>query len=367
MKKYLYAPILILILTSCGSESGIEQTNDNFDRGLVLNSTYDSIIIPAYNDFSNHLLNLEQSIIDFTQNTSEENLNNVRKSWASSYVSWQNIAMFNIRVAEENFYSSIMNIYPCDTAQVNKNIEDSISSISGYSPNSSAASGFPAIGYMIYGLGSDSTQVLSYYTSNESSKFKSYLLALVNQMSYNTDLIINDWNNNKSAFVSSSGNTVSSSLNMIINDYIYHFEKRVREAKIATPSGVRDGNPKVTHVESFYRPDLSKRLLEQSFTSIERFYYGNSFSGLNSGTGLVSYLEALDNTDALLNEIDNQIINIKNKIEMLNDDFTTHINSGDLNKMHEVFFAMQSLVGSLKTDMLSRFNIATDFPDNDGD
>ena len=41
----------------------------------------------------------------------------------------------------------------------------------------------------------------------------------------NTSTVIEDWEINRTEFVSSFGNNSSSSLNMLVNDYVYYYEK----------------------------------------------------------------------------------------------------------------------------------------------
>ena len=64
MKKFVSIFFIYIFLSSCGGggssdvlpppgNSGNTTTNDNFDRKTVLASTYDNIIVPAYNDFNN--------------------------------------------------------------------------------------------------------------------------------------------------------------------------------------------------------------------------------------------------------------------------------------------------------------------------
>jgi len=368
MKNILFKiTVLCLIISSCSTSDENISLNDNFDRKLILENTYDNIIVPAFNDFDNKLKALENDATNFSNNASQDNLENLRKSWEDAYISWQSVAMFNLRKAEEIFYADIMNTYPCNESLIESNIQDSIHEITAISINNLGSTGLPAFGYLIYGLGGDSTNVLSYYNSNDADKYKAYLVALINNMTYSTDLVINDWTNNRYDFVNSSGNTSTSSLNLIINDFLQYFEKRVREAKIATPSSIRgDLTPKPNQIESLYKPEINKILLESAFSSVERFYYGYSYSGLSNGTGLEDYLSALENTNDLRNEIDNQINDVNQKISLLDNNFILQLENNP-QAMWDVFYSMQNLVTYTKSDMLSKFNISSDYMDNDGD
>ena len=359
--------VLCLIISSCSTNDENITSSDNFDRKLILENTYDNIIMPAFNDLNNKLQILESNIVNFTNDASQSNLEVLRTSWENAYISWQSVAMFNIRKAEEIFFADIMNTYPCNENIINNNIQDSIYEISSISINNLGSTGFPAIGYLIYGLGEDNTNIVSYYNSNDADKYKAYLIGLINNMTSNTNQVINDWTNNRDAFVNSSGNTSTSSLNLIINDFLQYFEKRVREAKIATPSSIRgDLVPKPNQIESLYKPEINKILLESAFSAVERFYYGYSYSGLSDGTGLEDYLMALENTDDLRNAIDNQIDDINQKISLLDNNFIFQLENNP-QAMWDIFYSMQNLVTYTKSDMLSKFNISSDYMDNDGD
>ena len=378
MKKIIPIFLIYIFLSSCGGggssdvlpppgNNGNTTTNDGFNRKTILTSTYDNIIVPAYSEFNTKLTELSSAIELFSENVNETNLNSVRTNWRTAYIAWQNIAMFDIREAETVFFSSIMNSYPANEDVINANIDNSVSQLVGISSQELGSTGFPALGYLIYGLGNDSNDVISYYSSNNSANRIGYVNAVINQMTTNTNLIIQDWNNNRSDFVNSSGNSATSSLNLMINDFLYYLEKRVREAKIAIPTAVRTNYvPLPTHVESFYKPDLCKKLLEQAFLSVERFYYGISFDGTELNSGLKSYLEYLGNNETLISEIDTKIDQVNIEISQVSDDFIIQLNT-DPTEISDIFYKIQDIVPLMKTDMLSAFNISTDYLDNDGD
>ena len=367
MKKYYYI-IIILIITSCGSSDELKPTGDDFNRGQILEFTYESIIIPAYTDLNSKIDDLQSSVNLFIENPNENNLSAMRNTWVSNYKAWQAVAMFNIRVAEELQYAAKMNSYPCSESMINQNIDLGINEIGNFTQSMLGTTGLPAIGYMIFGVGDGDANIISIYNDvNNGVKYKQYLAALVQDMKTMTENILTDWLSNKSAFVNSTNNTATSSLNLVVNDFLQYFEKRVREAKVATPSGVRgDLNPLYDHVESYYKSDICKELLKAAFLSVKRVYRGTSFDGLSEGTGLEDYLIYLDNTEELVLAIDNQLNVIDDKIELLNDDFIIQMNTNN-QAMFDVFYAMQTLVTYTKTDMLSFFNISTDYLDNDGD
>ncbi len=354
---------------SCGSET--DNTNpinpDGFDRSKVLSNTYDNIILPAYNDFNISLINLDERKNTFINDINQQNLNNLRSSWVKSYKKWQAIEMFDIRKAEQINYSRVMNSYPCIEAKIINNINDSISEIISFTSSILGATGFPAIGYMIYG--NDSSNVLINFNGNDGLKYSAYLNALISNLVVNTDLVKSDWLTARDEFVSSTANSQTSSLNLIINDFVRYFEKKVRTAKIGDPIDFFGSlQPKPDHVESYYRPDICKSLLIESMKAVKIFYTGESYDGNNNGEGLEDYLNDLNNSDDLIIAISNQFDDIEDKINLLEDDFVLELNNNGREKMQDLFLSMQNLVTYFKVDMMSdRFGISPDYEDNDGD
>ena len=88
--------------------------------------------------------------------------------------------MFNIRKAEQIFYANLMNAYPCNDIVINNKINNSVTEIGEISINELGSTGFPALGYMLYGLEGENSSVLSNYTGDEHSNYKNYLSALIN-------------------------------------------------------------------------------------------------------------------------------------------------------------------------------------------
>ncbi|MAO34024.1 MAG: hypothetical protein CMD03_04625 [Flavobacteriales bacterium] len=365
MKKILYI-LLTILITSCGSNNQSPINEDDFSRSQILSNAYDNIILPAYANFNSDLNEFNNKTDIFISNINEQNLNNVRKSWAKAYMSWQGVEMFNLKKAEEITYARVTNSYPCIEELIDSKIIDSISEIGPFNATILGATGFPAIGYLIYG--NDSSNTLANFTGFDSEKHIAYLNALVKNIVNNTNLVIDDWNTTRSNFVNSTSNTATSSLNVITNDFIYYFEKKVRTAKFGNPIdyfGTMQIRP--DQIESYYKPELCKHLAIEAMKSVKRFYEGEYYDGSNNGVGLKEYLIDL-NADNLVSSIENQFNEIDNKLNLLEDDFILELNTYNKDRIEQVFLAMQSLVTTLKSDMMvSYFGITEDYADNDGD
>lgn len=355
--------------TNTNSNTNNPTTPTSFDREAMLVFWADSIIVPAQQKFQTDLFSLSNSISDFSTNSSQVSLDLVRENWFNAYKSWQRIEMFNIGKAEEINFGVRMNVYPVDTERVEANILSSDSDIEN--PNDYAAQGFPAIDYLLYGIGTNDSEILEKYTS-ENSKYLAYLLILSNKMTELTDSVISDWNNSyRDNFVASIDNTATSSINKLTNDFIYYYEKGFRANKIGIPAGVFSGGTLLDRVEAYYRRDISKILAIEAINSVSDFFNGISFNGNTSLTGIsfkdyIEFLETIKNDTPLGQLIIDQFESAKTSINNLNDDFTVQLENNKLD-MLITYDVIQVAVVLLKVDMLQALNINVDYIDADGD
>ena len=205
-----------------------------------------------------------------------------------------------------------------------------------------------------------------YTTDPNSSGYKLYLTDVLNRMHSLTQEVVNDWNGSyRNTFVNSSGNTATSSLNKLVNDFIYLYEKGLRTNKNGTPAGFFSGTPRPQQVEAFYKKDISKELALDALTAVENFFNGKKYDGNSYGDSYSSYLVYLDRND-IKERIDNQLNVVRSQINNLNNNFYEQINA-DNSKMTIAFDELQKLVYFFKTDMLRAFNIESDYQDGDND
>ncbi|QHI35911.1 Iron-regulated protein A [Kordia antarctica] len=369
MNKIFPILLLALIIAACSSsdDSVVSETpgNTSFDRAGMLRNIADNIIVPAYQGLSTNLGALSTAKDDFVATPNQANLETLRSAWFTAYKSWQHVEAFNIGKAEEIQYSFQMNIYPVNTTDVESNITGGSYDLTH--PNNNDAVGFPALDYMLYGLDATDVAILEKYTTNtESSKYKTYLSDLVNQMQLLTQEVLSDWTTSyRDIFISSTANTATSATNKFINDFIFYYEKGLRVTKIGIPAGNFSTTPLPEKVEAFYNQEVSKELALEALNAVQNIFNGTTFNGDSSGESFKTYLISLDRAD-LATLINAQFNTSRGKIQVLNANFFTQINT-DNTKMTQAYDALQTTVVSLKVDMLQAFNVSVDYADADGD
>lgn len=350
---------------SYDSESSETNSNKTFSREEMLRFIVNQIIIPAYDNLDTSLGELKTSFNLFNTDVTEENLTDLRNKWLNSYKSWQHVEMYNIGKAMETYFWLKSNIYPVDTTRVNTNIENGSYDLEN--PNNYSAQGFPTIEYLLYGLGDDTSKNLNKLSDN--IKNRDYLGAIIDALIDNTKTVLSDWNSVEDEFITSTENSASSNLNMMVNDFIYYYEKNFRTNKFGIPGGVFSSKELPDRVEGYFSESFSKELALESMTSIKKFFNGVSYQDKEvKGHCLKSYLDYIESASnkLLSDEINAKLDIAENSIKELENNFASQINS-DLTTILRTYDDIQATVRLLKVDMLQVLNINVDYVDADGD
>ena len=360
---------------SNNSNNNNEQSNSNqnsnndsqssYDRSKMLEFTVEKIIIPAFDDLEGKLTELKGSYSKFNSDMTDNNLDDLRDKWLLSYKAWQHVEMYDIGKAMEDYYAFKGNVYPVDTVRVKLNIEKGEYDLNN--PNNYDAQGFPTIDYLLYGLDKEMPKVINHFKNDQ--KISNYLGKIIDELVSTTSSVNSHWKSTKGEFIKSTENSATSNLNMLINDFIFYYEKRFRANKFGIPGGVFSSSALPDRVEGFYSKIYSKELAQEAFTSIKNFFNGISHENKDViGTGVKSYLDFLDSnkTKLLSDDINNQFTIAENSISELNDNFNLQVKDG-LIKLLTTYDDIQKAVVLLKVDMLQILNINVDYVDADGD
>lgn len=372
-KKFLALVVfagLIFACSSSGGGGGVDPGDDdvfvdNFDRGAMLTALADQVITQAYDGFHTQMIMLNQAGMNFVAAPDQTTLSNLRNGWFNAYKVWQYIEMFNIGKAEELQYSFYMNVYPLSVTDVENNITNGGYDL--YAVGNQDAVGFPALDYLLYGLADNDADILAKYTTDVNADgYKTYLTDVLTQMDDLTRLVVNDWGEGyRDTFINNSGNTSTSSLNILVNSFVQYYEKKLRANKIGIPAGVFSGNPLPDKVEALYRKNGSKELAEIALQAVEDFFNGKQYNGGAEAESFKTYLSYLDRDD-ISNNILSQINTAQAQLNSLSNNFYEQVNT-DNSQMLMTYDELQKVVVFIKNDMPNAFNVSIVFQDNDGD
>ena len=395
--KFLLKIILIALFTSCSGSDSSEETSNNsiviidnntssstsssttssettsttpaeFDRGVMLAFWADKIIVPSLESFNESLFQLLEATNSFIDNPDQEKLSQLREKWLTAYKSWQFVEMFDIGKAEEIYFKNRLNLYPVNRDRVDSNIESDSYNLD--KPENFTSQGFPAIDYLLFGIGENDDSIVSKYLVSDSSHSK-YLKDVVSKAVELTNIVKVDWEEGyRNTFVELTDNTATSSINKLTNDFIYYYEKGFRAHKIGIPAGVFSGGPLPDRVEAYYGRIYSRVLAIEAANAVDNFFNGRSYGDNEDiGLSLKSYLDFVEGdsvSSKLSDEIDAQIAASIESISSLNENFVDQVNENNI-EMLKTYDVIQAGVVMLKVDMLQKLNISVDYVDADGD
>ena len=359
-----------LVFAACsteddGSGDGGGNTDDNFDRGAMLANWADNIILPSYENLNEDTGKLEDLANSFVENPGNTELIALRAQFKVAYQNFQSVSMFDIGKAEELNYRSFLNTYPLNPNDVESKIASGSYNLT--LPSSYDEQGFPALDYLLFGLGSTSEEVLGKYTLDANAEnYKAYLLEVATRINALTAEVTASWQGDyRDTFVNNTSSSSNGSVDRLTNKYVMYFEKFLRSGKIGFPSGAITGTPSPINVESYYSGDFSKQLYLQALSSSKDFFTGKHFGDAQTGESYQSYLEALDRGD-LADDILSQFNTIQARSGELDQSLRNQVETNNT-LMLEVHDELQKEVVLLKLDMLQALSISVDYVDSDGD
>ncbi|MBJ23195.1 MAG: peptidase M75 superfamily protein [Euryarchaeota archaeon] len=367
MKKYILTLFVLFNIVSSCDNTETELAGPTYDRSTLLNNWYNQHINIGLSGFKNKVEIVGETVDLFKNEKTIASLIKLREEHLKGWKAWQKIEMFNIGKAEEIYFRSKMNVYPVSTARVESNVSTGTYDLSN--ANNFAAQGFPALDYLLYGIGSTDEEILEKYTND--NKYLDYLKAITDEMLSSSEKVLNDWETYKNEFMNSTDNTATSAVNLMVNDFIYYYEKGFRANKFGIPGGVFSSVPLPENVEDYFGRLNSQTLALEAFDAIQAFFEGKNLETGVAYTGanlksIVSDLDDKEGSNNLGNKISEKLKTAREKIAELDQNFVNQIQN-DNNKFLQTYDAIQEVVVLLKVDMLQLLSINVDYVDADGD
>ncbi len=372
MKKIILFLFFITFYSSCTSneEGNIDKKTNDLERTALLTNLANNIIVPSYENYQSKVQVLATDITNFNSTPTEANLQTARNSWLEAYKAYQYITIYNFGKAEEIHIKETTNTFPTNAVGIEANIASGTYDFSLLSQFSKQ--GFPALDYLLNGLATTDAAIVEFYSANANATgYKQYLLAVANRLKSNAEAVATDWNTNyKASYIANNGTSVSSSLNIIANNFVKNLEKDIRTNKLGIPAGVFSNQTKLPEkVEGYYKKDVSKILLNEAIKASQDFFNGKHFGSATTSEGFKSrldYLNIVRNGQKLSDIINNQFTTIYAANNALNNNFSEQVSS-DNSKMLMAYDALQQNVVYTKLDMMQALNISIDYVDGDGD
>lgn len=366
---------LILVLPGCGGKEREPSPADNTkDRKVILTHWVDNIVVPSYKTFHQHFEVMADHANAFSVSPDEASLLALRDAWVQAYRAWQKVELFEFGPADKYTLRNFFNIYPADVSGITANIADPAVNLD--LPASYSRQGFPALDYLLNGIGQTDADILAAYTTDaHAGQRTAYLTRLTERMSTLLAQVIQEWDGPyRDTFINQTGLDIGSSFGLVVNAYVLYYERYVRTGKIGIPSGAAIGSSGVPYperIEAYYHSAISRDLATTAHQAARDFFNGVDPETGQEGPSLGSYLDALGSKDAASGKMLSEIITeqfsvISSELADLLPDLSGQIAVNN-DEMVETYSAMQKLVRLLKVDMTSAMSITITYTDNDGD
>lgn len=343
------------------------------DRKAMLTNIADNIVIPAYGKFKFKLDVMAAKSEAFTNTPNIATLAEFRAAWVEAYTEWQKVELFDFGPGQVQAIRSFFNVYPASESGIAANIAAGAAANLDV-PAAFPTQGFPALDYLLNGLGTTDQAIIAYYTSDaDAAKRKEYVRIITKKMNTVFTKVNSDWNGSyRTEFINKSGIDASSSTSVLVNSYILNFERFIRSGKFGIPSGAMlNGVVAANKVEAFYKKDISLALAKAATQATIDFFNGKNVQTGTNGPSLKSYLDGLTAKDSstglsLSETINAQFQTIQQQLNLLEPNLFNQVNTNN-QAMVKVYQEMQKAVRLLKVDMSSAMSITITFTDNDGD
>jgi predicted lipoprotein len=341
------------------------------DNDSILLNIGNNIILPSYQNLATAANSLDSAIGDFNTTPTGLKLSNTQALFKNAYLAWQSASLYNYFGPGYSAQPvmSTLNVFPTSATVIESNINIANDNVNTFA--NTAAKGFPALDYLLFGAGNNT--VANFTTDPLAANRKNYLAAVSADIRAEVNAALTAWSasggNYINNFVSGTGNSVSSSLGLLINSMDQDFEILKNDC-LGIPLGlipvgvVSPVLPK--EVEAYYS-GISTQLALAQLKAVQGLYLGTTEKG--NGLGLITYLinaKAKYNGGPLSDTIATAFSLDITALGAVPDPLSQTIQTNPAGAQ-AAFAACQRLVALLKTDMPSSLGVLITYGDNDGD
>jgi len=359
MRILFFTWAIALGLMACEDENNT--VDPGFDRGAMLQSVANNLIIPNFEALQSSVNELNDAANTFTQTTTEENLGALRTAWIQAVTDHQHCSAFGFGPANLLLgpYASVLGAFPIREDKVEQNIIATDFDLDNSFDR--AVRGFYTVEYLIYGNGISDTEIIAGFDQNR----KDYLLLIIDELKTTFDRVVSEWNSSYlQDFINSDGTSAGSSISLYYNEFVKDYEN-MKNFKVELPAGLTAGQEEVdgSLVEAFYS-GISRDLIVEHFESSKNIWFGLTRSGQDI-IGFEEYLESVVGGPELITNTQEAIANIDNAIAALPQGrLSENIGAEQVSILRD---KLQDNTANFKSSMSSLLGISITFNSGDGD
>ena len=235
--RYLIFIFSTVLFAACGKSggSGAGTTTPTGNNDSVLVNIGANIILPAYQGLAGAVNALDSAIGDFNAAPTAGKLTNVQSLFKSAYLDWEATSGFDYLgpASTAQPVLATLNIFPTSAKLIDSNVSVNNDNVNTFA--NTVAKGFPALDYLLFGAGANT---LANYTSDPAAPNRQkYLAAVSADLRTEVNGVLNGWASYLNTFETGTGNSVSSSLGLLLNSMDQDFEI-LKNDRLGIPLGL---------------------------------------------------------------------------------------------------------------------------------
>ncbi|HXB92908.1 MAG TPA: imelysin family protein, partial [Puia sp.] len=234
-KSFLFpafaAALLLGISFSCSKSGGSGNGSGNGTgptpaKDSILANIGNNIILPAYATLNTSVNSLDSAILDFNAGPKGAKLSAIQGLFKTAYTNWEYVSAYDGFGPAYSVQPTLagLNLFPTSTTTIDGNISAGNNNVNAFA--NAAAKGFPALDYLLYSAGANT--INKYTTDANAGNRKAYLAAVSADIKSEVNAAYKGWSstggNYIASFLNGTGNSVSSSLGLLINSMVQDFE-----------------------------------------------------------------------------------------------------------------------------------------------
>lgn len=367
--KFFAATALLtaaLLPTAC-SDDAPDDKLASFDRKGMLQNLGSNVMLPAFAEFADKTDSLVTQVTAFNQQQTPAEFAKTQAMWLRTANSYKRCEVYQFGPMTSTAVADL-NFWPARTASIDVVVSRNGAITESFLAQQGATvKGLTTLEYKLYNGGAAAYDQYAPATP-DSDLNRSYLLALAQVLRTSAHQVRDGWQTSyATTYPQQDGQTINSSINVTANALISYIDF-IKNNKVGTPAGKKDGNLHPEQVEAYYS-GASLPQIQHNLTGLERLFTGAGPTG-STGPGfnaLLDHLEAKYNGQPLSTAILAQLNDCRTKAQALGTGPLSEAVRQNPTGVTALYDSLKQLLVLAKVDMVSAVGVTLTFSDNDGD
>ena len=160
--------LTVLIIVSCSEGTVIYSELDYYREGQLKN-TFRNEIAPLHSLFADECTKLNNASIAFANQPNQVNLEELRKQWLETVLTWKRCELYNQGPVEQSFIHNSIDKWPINATTIETSISSENTIDNSYiTSRGSNAKGLAAIEYLIFDQNKNTNEIIDAFNDQRS-------------------------------------------------------------------------------------------------------------------------------------------------------------------------------------------------------